>query len=308
MNSNLYPHVYKLWLFSCVVERKSFKRAAADASITLSALSQSISSLERVLGKTLLVRTRSAISLTQEGEELAVRALPILAAIADLTADGPHTFGGKRLRLRLGLYETSAVHRLPLLLPKLHRNFPRTTIQLATARSAALERQLRDGDLDAAVVVRDPSVGDVNSDVLAQEQLGLFVPSTESQPCWGMVARKGIAMLAPNSDGYPAYHRKFVDSYVTHLRGMGIDWHVGMTTDSIEVLRCVVADGVHAAVLPRSAAPAGAVILRPPPSVPLDTGAHDICLVTRSSFNTELRAFLRRELTRMRAVQPRPCE
>jgi DNA-binding transcriptional LysR family regulator len=301
MNGGLYPHVYKLWLFSRVAEHRSFKRAAADASITLSALSQSIASLERILGKTLLVRTHTAgLALTQDGEEFLARATPILAAIAELGDSNGSGGGTRRAKLRLGLYETIAANHLPHLLPKLQSDFPHLTVHVWTARSAVLERHLRNGDLDAVVVVRDPGNQEANTEVLANGELGFFVSAPETEASWDVLERKGVAMFAPNYDGYPAYQRKFLDSHEAFFRQSGIKWRIGMTSDSLEAIRRVVAFGLLAAVLPIRAArrfPGEVVMLKAPAHLHLDRGVHEHCLVTRDSLDSALRCFLRRELT-----------
>jgi LysR family hydrogen peroxide-inducible transcriptional activator len=303
MNGGLYPHVYKVWLFSRVAVHKSFKRAAADASITLSALSQSITALERVLGKTLLVRTRAAkLALTEDGEDLLARATPILAAIAELGDPNDGSGATRRAKLRLGLYETIAANHLPHLLPKLQRDFPHLTIHVWTARSAALERHLRNGDLDAVVVVRDPGIREENAEVLAKGELGFFVSPPEKETSWEVLESKGLAMFAPNYDGYPAYQRKFLDSHEAFFREAGIKWRIGMTSDSLETIRRVVAIGLLAAVLPVRAArrsPREVVMLKAPPQFHLDRGVHEHCLVTRDSLDPVLRRFLRRELTNL---------
>jgi DNA-binding transcriptional LysR family regulator len=301
MNGGLYPHVYKIWLFSRVAEHRSFKRAAADASITLSALSQSIASLERLLGKTLLVRARSAkFALTRDGEDLLERATPIIAAIAELGQVNNGSAPVKRSKLRIGVYEAIAVNHLPHILPKLQRDFPHLAFHVWTARSAVLERHLRNGDLDAVVVARDPGIRDANADVLAKGELAFFVSALDNETSWDVLARKGVAMFAPNQDGYPAYQRRFLESYEPFFRATGIKLQVGMTSDSLEAIRRAVGIGLLAAVLPVRAArrfPTEVIALKPPASFNVDRGVHEHCLLTLDSVDPTLRGFLKRELT-----------
>jgi LysR family hydrogen peroxide-inducible transcriptional activator len=299
MAARLYAHVQKLWLFSRVAEHRSFKRAAADAGITLSAMSQSITSLERVLGKTLVVRSRSPLILTEEGEDVLAHATPVLAAIAALDARGRHASAAKRTKLRLGLYDTIAENHLPHLLPRLQREFPNLVIELRTARSAALERLLRDGDLDAIVVVRDPGVRDTQADILGKGELGFFVSASEHEPTWNLVGSKGIALFAPSQGGHTRYQRTFLDSHAAFFREAGIQWRIVLTGDSLETLCRLAASGLLVSVLPLRAAmrfPNEVVMLRAPASARLDRGAHEFCLVTREAMDPALRRVLRREL------------
>ena len=76
MQSNLYAHVHRLWLFSLVADYESFKQAATRARISQSALSQSLKVLEEVFGRTLLLRGKGQVTLTQEGAALLKRRGP----------------------------------------------------------------------------------------------------------------------------------------------------------------------------------------------------------------------------------------
>jgi DNA-binding transcriptional LysR family regulator len=72
-----------------------------------------------------------------------------------------------------------------------------------------------------------------------------------------------------------------------------------LTGDSLETLRRLAASGLLVSVLPLHAAmrfPHEVVMLKPPPSLRLDCGAHEFCLVTRESMDPALRRVLRREL------------
>jgi DNA-binding transcriptional LysR family regulator len=305
MGINLCPHVQKLWLFSRVAEHRSFKHAAAEAGVTLSALSQAIAALERTLGRTLIVRSRSPLELTEEGEELLAGTEPILAGLFELGNRGPASTNGQLTKLRFGLYDTIAENHLPHLLPRLQREFPKLTIQVRTARSAALERLLRDGELDAIAVVRDPEVVDERSDVLARGEFGFFVSASETDLDWRIAERKGIALLAPNPGGYGGYLRRFLDSHAALFRQEGIEWRVALTADSLETLRRLAAIGLMVAALPLRVArrfPNQVVMLKPPSSARVDRGAHEFCLVTRPSVDSRLRRVLKRELTQILAT------
>lgn len=68
--------------FLKVFERNSFSDAARDLGYTQSAVSQMIKSLEAELGVTLLVRSRSGVTLTYEGRHL----LPYIRDTVNATA------------------------------------------------------------------------------------------------------------------------------------------------------------------------------------------------------------------------------
>jgi LysR family hydrogen peroxide-inducible transcriptional activator len=295
MAGNIYPHVNKLWLFSLVAAHESFKRAAAEASLTPSALSQGITALEQHLGKTLLVRNRTRIELTDAGREILERALPILHALDEMfdveaTAARPRT-------LRLGLYETIASNHLPHLFPKLQRAFPRLTLQIRTGRSALLDALLRDGELDAVVVVRDPDIEDSAADFLAKGELGFFV-GPDGPVAWADAAHLSMATLSSARSGHGAYYQRFLDTQTRLLRARHITCPIVVRSDSIETLAKLAAVGGLVALLPLRAGLRNGLKRLPELSAG-GKGTHHMCLVTRPSLDPRVRQVLRHELTRL---------
>ena len=73
--------------FLKVFERNSFSDAARDLGYTQSAVSQMIKSLEAELGVTLLVRSRSGVTLTYEGRHLLLQVAANSTAQLDAVLD-----------------------------------------------------------------------------------------------------------------------------------------------------------------------------------------------------------------------------
>ena len=61
---------YAYKILKKVLEEKSFSNAANALNLSTSAVSQTISKLEDGFGFTLLLRSRTGITLTEEGEKL----------------------------------------------------------------------------------------------------------------------------------------------------------------------------------------------------------------------------------------------
>lgn len=76
-------HSPTLRAFVLIARHGSFTRAAAELDVTASALSQTLSQLERQLGVRLLARTTRRVGLTEAGRELLARISPALETIDD---------------------------------------------------------------------------------------------------------------------------------------------------------------------------------------------------------------------------------
>src|ERR1700759_381100 len=71
--------------FLSVAQHRSFRRAAAQLSVTPSAISQAVRALEARVGAPLFIRTTRSVGLTEAGERFLARAKP---AFEELLAAG----------------------------------------------------------------------------------------------------------------------------------------------------------------------------------------------------------------------------
>lgn len=76
------PDLFELQAISAVASRRSFRAAAAELSLSPSALSHRVAALERRLGVRLFQRTTRSVSLTEAGEQFLARVRPALAELS----------------------------------------------------------------------------------------------------------------------------------------------------------------------------------------------------------------------------------
>ncbi|MGN8247893.1 LysR family transcriptional regulator [Pseudomonas sp. SMV7] len=139
-----------------IARHGTFARAADLLSLTPSAVSLHIKTLEDELHVTLFDRSRRQVALTEAGQLAVARAEAILAAydeLADALASGPSLRG----RLRLGAIHTVLARRLPKALVWLKAHHPQLHISVASGMSAELARRVEDGELDAAITTEPVS-------------------------------------------------------------------------------------------------------------------------------------------------------
>jgi DNA-binding transcriptional LysR family regulator len=144
----------QLEYFVAVAEELNFSRAADRLTVGQSAVSTTISGLERELATRLLDRTSRRVELTQAGLALLPKARATLAAARDALEAVDDVSGGIRGVLRVGTMILGTVD-LSALLGHFHDEHPAVAIHLATAASGGapgLIRSLVDGELDVAFV------------------------------------------------------------------------------------------------------------------------------------------------------------
>ena len=81
----LYPSITALCAFEAAARLGSFTEAAAELSLSQSALSRQVAALEEQLGRRLLERSTRRVALTPEGAAYAREVAPALARIRDAT-------------------------------------------------------------------------------------------------------------------------------------------------------------------------------------------------------------------------------
>ena len=94
-------------------ERNSFSDAARDLGYTQSAVSQMIKSLEAELGVTLLVRSRSGVTLTYEGRHLLPYIRDTVNAYRMLQSQAAGFSGLEQGTIRLGTFTSVSSFLLP---------------------------------------------------------------------------------------------------------------------------------------------------------------------------------------------------
>lgn len=143
----------------CVVDEGSFTRAAERVHRTQSTVSQQIRKLEEIVGTSLLLRDRtgSSIILTERGAVLLPYARRLLAmasqALEALSSEIPME------PLRIGVPEDFDARRMAELLADFSRARPGVRLETYSGMSVDLHHKLAVGDLDLALVQREPGSG-----------------------------------------------------------------------------------------------------------------------------------------------------
>lgn len=145
--------------FVSVVDAGGFTRAGERVNRTQSTVSQQMRKLEETVGRPLLKRQRAGKGVvpTEEGEILLTYARRLLAIATEaqdvLFRPDPVSV------IRLGVPEDFAGRRLTDLLAGFARNHPRFRLDTISGLSADLQRALDAGEIDLALVKREPGKG-----------------------------------------------------------------------------------------------------------------------------------------------------
>jgi DNA-binding transcriptional LysR family regulator len=157
--------------FVAVAEEQSFTRAAERLWIAQPGLSQQIRALERELGLRLFDRLSRGVVLTEPGRIFLDKARLAIAAADDALATGRDAGAGLIGHLRLGLSTQARTELWPLVVEAFRARRPEVELTVMEAGSDTLVRDLRDGRLDAAIVLGPVTQSQLCSAVLEERRV-----------------------------------------------------------------------------------------------------------------------------------------
>lgn len=166
----------QLRYFAKVIETGNLTRAAASLHVAQSAVSMHVRNLEQELGVPLLVRSRSGVRPTAQGQLLFEHARTILRqfeqARQEVVSLGKEPHGD----VALGIPATVAPVLVRPLLEYLHKRAPKVTPHIVEAMSGYLLEWLHSGRLDAAILFDAQQLAGLRRTVLGVESMYLVGP------------------------------------------------------------------------------------------------------------------------------------
>ena len=133
-------------------KERHFGRAAERSFVSQPTLSVAVKKLESTLGVVLFERSHSEAKPTPIGQRIIAQAKRVLAEarlIEDLAREGQNELAGA---LRLGAIYTVGPYLLPKLVPLMRERAPLMPLVIEENFTARLLEQLRDNELDVAIV------------------------------------------------------------------------------------------------------------------------------------------------------------
>ena len=250
--------------------QRHFGRAAASLGVGQSTLSAGIAELERLVGLTLVERTKRSVRFTDVGETFVARARALVEASVALTDFAATAAAPLTGRMRLGIIPTIAPFLLPRVLEQLRARFPALALSIREATSQTVCEALHRGVLDCVLLALPFDCGRIDSaEILADP---LFLGVLEGTPP-GQPDASTLLML---EDGH------CLNKHGLAACGLA-DGHVpAMVATSLHTLVGMVDAGLGSTFLPKMAIDAGILAGRRVAITPLAAGSERrIALVWR---------------------------
>ncbi|WP_218508743.1 LysR family transcriptional regulator [Variovorax sp. dw_308] len=260
----------------CVVDERSFSRAADRVHRTQSTVSQQILKLEDRMGQALLLRDRTGkrVVPTEGGERLAHYARKLLAMAQE--AEDALARPASLPPVRIGVPEDFDAVRMSTILSGYMASHADVRLETVSGMSIDLRRRLDAGEIDIALVKREPGAGEC---IAAWPERLVWVTGAQ-----GLRREESSVPLALFPDGC-IYRQRAIRS----LEIAGRPWRVAFGSQSLTGIQAAVACGLGVTVLPTSAVMEGHALLGtrdgfpelPPTELALVTSTQPLSAVQR---------------------------
>jgi len=233
-----------------VAEELHFGRAAERCFVSQPSLSASIRKVEDELGVAVFDRDKRGVRLTEVGAEVvaqARRALEEAERVRQVAKQGRNQLRGV---LRFGVIHTIAPYLLPALVETLRRVAPEMPLDIEENTTANLDRLLKSGEIDVAVLALPYEAPGIEVQPLYDEVFALVAPlrhplAKKREITTSDLDRADLLLL-------PVGHC-LRDQVLETCAEFSRAPPAGRMGNSLETLRSMVASGLGVTVLPATA-------------------------------------------------------
>jgi DNA-binding transcriptional LysR family regulator len=232
-----------------VALRGSFSAAASELMFSPSAVSQQIAQLEREVGTRLVERASTGVTLTPAGQLLLGHANALLARAADAEAELRQLEHGTLGSTRVAVFASAASALMPEVILAFRSVHPRVEVVLSEQDRRESVEQLRQGELDLAVVVRspEPCPEGVLELPLLDDPIDVLLPTAHRLAGAQAVTLEDLCEEPwAECSGGPVRQ---------HMAALGFEPDVVFNSDHHRVVEGIVAAGIAVALIPRLAQP-----------------------------------------------------
>lgn len=163
-------------IFATVADRGSFRKAADDLNITPSAVSHAISHLETQLGIPLLIRNRSEMQVTRNGQILLPMVERLLNEERQLLSAAAKIQGLQGGQIRIGAISSVCIAWLPTIIRRFSKKYPQVEITLIQGSFAEIEQALSLGKIDLGFSAL-PTISRLDALPLIDDEIKCITPA-----------------------------------------------------------------------------------------------------------------------------------
>jgi DNA-binding transcriptional LysR family regulator len=236
-----------LKLFCDVIRLKGFSQAAAENSITQSAVSQRIKSLEKQFGVSLIDGRASDLHPTKAGEALFKGAKRILSDYQEMEERLQEISGKASGTVHVEAIYSVGLYELDPFFKKFLKDHIDIEVQIEYAKASKIYQDILAGTIDLGIVAYPPRKPELGTIPLAEDELVLICRPERS------LGREGrFSLRHLESQPFLTFHqghptRKAIDNIFTKH---GVSVEIKAKFDNIELIKRAVEIGLGYSLVP----------------------------------------------------------
>ncbi len=238
--------IRQLRYFICIVELKSFSKAAEQLGIAQSALSFHVRNMEADLGAKLLARNSRGVTPTEAGKTLFEHAGTVLRQLAQIRDEIRGQEDNPRGLVTVGVPSSVSMVLTVPLIEAVQEEFPNISLHVVETMSGFLEEWVRNGRLDLAILYNAEVVESLLAEPVLNEELYLIAPAEERYRKRKTVKFSQLPNFPLILPGRPHGLRMLIDSYATKH---DITLNVKVELDALPQIKALVSKGIGYSIL-----------------------------------------------------------
>ncbi len=238
----------QLEFFLCVVEEKSFSKAADRVFRTQPAVSIAIKRLEEEVGASLLDRSQKTPTLTEAGLIIYDYARRIIGLRDQARLEVAQLRELQKGRVRIGANESTSLYLLPDIILQFREAHPQIKVEIHRQHSESLPREVIDRTVDFALMAYEPTDRDLTAFPVLRDELVLIMP-----PGHALANRPSVKIEDLGSEQFLAHNvksasrNKVVEAFAEHHTPLNITLELA----TIETIKRFVRRSLGLAIVPR---------------------------------------------------------
>ena len=271
------PSPAELLYFQEVANSLNLSRASERLGISQPSLSTAIKRLEKTVGTDILIRQKRGVALTQAGKQLLAHTKQLLQYWQDTKAAALASHHEVQGSFTIGCHPTVALYYASRFLPSLLAQYPKLEIHLLHDISRKIVEQVINLSIDIGIVINPIRHPDLVIRRIRHDEISLWTNGGNAKT------------QDPHSNEAVMIHATNLAQtqvLLARCKKMGIRYNQVLTTENLEVIADLTANGAGIGIFPASIAAKYPQLKRVPNS---PSYKDEVCVIYRHE-NREVRA------------------
>ncbi|WP_155590970.1 LysR family transcriptional regulator [Lysinibacillus cavernae] len=231
--------------FIKVIETGNFTKAAEELGYTQSAISQMVNSLEKELSTTLILRSRTGITLTPDGEEFLPYIRNISNSQLELLEKQNEMKGLQRGLIRIGSFSSVACHWLPELIKDFKQKYPAVHFNIYQGEYTVISNWVKEGFVDFGFVNPD-AVSKLTTIPLQEDDMLAVLPTNHYLASENKVLLKELI-----GEPYILLDEGEINETLTVFKQNGLEPNIQFRVHDDYAIMSMIEQGLGISVLPK---------------------------------------------------------